>query len=255
MKILIVDDEPLARSRLQDLLGDIGNHQVVGEASNGRTAIEQAQQLHPDIVLLDINMPEMSGLEAAIHLSQLDHAAVIFTTAYSEHALEAFDANAIDYLLKPIRRSRLEQALNKVQPLQRSQLDKTAADQHTSRSHISAHQRGSIKLIPVETIYYFHSDSKYAAVHHQEGEVLIDDSLKSLEQEFSDRFTRIHRNSLVANRYIEALEKTSDNHFQLRLRGCDALLEISRRQLPVVRKLISELSKGLKNIDSASPRP
>ena len=243
MKILIVDDEPLARSRLQDLLGDIGNHQVVGEASNGRAAIEQAQQLAPDIVLLDINMPEMSGLEAAIHLSQMKHApAVIFTTAYSEHALEAFDANAIDYLLKPIRRSRLEQALNKVQPLQRSQLDKTAADQQTSRSHISAHQRGSIKLIPIEDIYYFHSDSKYVAVHHKEGEVLIDDSLKSLEQEFSVHFTRIHRNSLVANSSIEALEKVSDNHFQLRLRGCDKLLEVSRRQLPVVRKLISELS-------------
>jgi len=243
MKILIVDDEPLARSRLQDLLGDIGNHQVVGEASNGRAAIEQAQQLGAEVILLDINMPEMSGLEAAIHLSQMKHApAVIFTTAYSEHALEAFDANAIDYLLKPIRRSRLEQALNKVQPLQRSQLDKTAADQQTSRSHISAHQRGSIKLIPIEDIYYFHSDSKYVAVHHKEGEVLIDDSLKSLEQEFSVHFTRIHRNSLVANSSIEALEKVSDNHFQLRLRGCDKLLEVSRRQLPVVRKLISEFS-------------
>ena len=244
MKILIVDDEPLARSRLQDLLGDIGNHQVVGEASNGRAAIEQAQQLHPDIVLLDINMPEMTGLEAAIHLSKMEQApAVIFTTAYSEHALEAFDANAIDYLLKPIRRSRLEQALNKVQPLQRSQLDKTAADQQSSRSHISAHQRGSIKLIPIEDIYYFHSDSKYVAVLHKEGEVLIDDSLKSLEQEFGDRFTRIHRNSLVANNCIEALEKVSDNHFQLRLRGCKNLLEISRRQLPTVRKLISNMAE------------
>ena len=244
MKILIVDDEPLARSRLQDLLDDIGNHQIVGEASNGRAAIKQTQQLSPDIVLLDINMPEMSGLEAAIHLSQLEQApAVIFTTAYSEHALEAFDANAIDYLLKPIRRARLEQALSKVQPLQRSQLDKTAADQQVSRSHISAHQRGNVKLIPIEEIYYFHSDSKYVVVHHKDGEVLIDDSLKSLEQEFNDRFTRIHRNSLVANSCIEALEKVSDSHFKLRLRGCDTLLEVSRRQLPVVRKLISNMTE------------
>lgn len=243
MKILIVDDEPLARSRLQDLLDDIGKHQVIGEANNGRAAIEQAQQQAPDVVLLDINMPEMSGLEAAIHLSQLEHApAVIFTTAYSEHALEAFDANAIDYLLKPIRRTRLEQALNKAQPLLRSQLDKAATASHESRQHISAHLRGSIKLIPIEDIYYFHSDSKYVAVHHQNGEVLIDDPLKSLEQEFGDRFTRIHRNSLVANSCIEALEKVSDNHFQLRLRGCDTLLEVSRRQLPVVRKLISNMT-------------
>ncbi len=244
MKILIVDDEPLARSRLQDLLGDIGNHQVVGEANNGRTAIEQALQLAPDIVLLDINMPEMSGLEAAIHLSQLEHApAVIFTTAYSEHALEAFDANAIDYLLKPIRRTRLEQALSKVQPLQRSQLDKTATDQHLSRNHIGAHLRGGIKLIPIEDIYYFHSDSKYVIVHHKDGEVLIDEPLKSLEQEFCDRFTRIHRNSLIANNCIEALEKVSDSHFQLRLRSCNALLEVSRRQLPAVRKLISNMTE------------
>ena len=243
MKILIVDDEPLARSRLQDLLGDIGKHQIVGEASNGRTAIEQAQQLGPDIVLLDINMPEMSGLEAAIHLSRLKHApAVIFTTAYSEHALEAFDANAIDYLLKPIRLTRLEQALEKAQPLLRSQLDGAAANQNLSRDHISAHQRGGIKLIPIEDIYYFHSDNKYVVVHHKAGEVLIDDPLKSLEQEFGDRFTRIHRNSLAANNCIEALEKVSDNHFQLRLRGCDALLEVSRRQLPTVRKLISKIS-------------
>jgi len=243
MKILIVDDEPLARSRLQDLLDDIGGHQVVGEAGNGQQALEQIQALQPEVVLLDIHMPEMSGLEVAMHLSQLEHApAIIFTTAYSEHALEAFEASAIDYLLKPIRRARLEQALEKARPLLRNQLDMVATASHEARRHISAYQRGSIKLIPIEDIYYFHSDSKYVAVRHTQGEVLIDESLKTLEQEFGDRFTRIHRNSLVANTYIQALEKLSDNHYQLRLRGCDTLLEVSRRQLPTVRKLISELS-------------
>lgn len=245
MKILIVDDEPLARSRLQDLIEDIGNHQVVGEADNGQHAIEQVQQCQPEIVLLDIHMPEISGLDVARYLSQLEHVpAIIFTTAYSEHALEAFDASAIDYLLKPIRRARLEQALEKARPLLRSQIDTVINANREARRHISAYQRGSIKLIPIEDIYYFHSDSKYVIVHHKEGEVLIDDSLKSLEQEFGDQFTRIHRNSLVANSRIKSLEKISDNHFQLRLRDCDPLLEISRRQLPTVRKLIAELAEG-----------
>ncbi len=244
MKILIVDDEPLARSRLQDLLEDIGGHDLMGEAGNGRDAIEKAQQLKPDVVLLDINMPEMSGLEAAIHLSQLEHPpSVIFTTAYSEHALEAFDANAIDYLLKPIRRARLEQALGKAQPLQRSQLDAAASESSETRRHISAHYRGGIKLVPIEEIIYFQSDNKYVAAHHLNGEVLIDDSLKSLEQEFADRFTRIHRNSLVANAFIESLEKIGDNQYQLRLRGCNTPLEVSRRQLPTVRRLINVLVK------------
>lgn len=244
MKILIVDDEPLARSRLRDLIEDLGGHQVVGEAGSGREAVEQAQRLRPDVLLLDIHMPEMDGLEVARHLSRLARsAAVIFTTAYSEHALEAFDANAIDYLLKPIRRARLEQALAKTRPLQRNQLDAAAADTPPRRRHISAHHRGGIKLVPVAEILYFQSDNKYVAVHHQGGEVLIDEPLKQLEQEFADRFTRIHRNCLVANACIEALEKLGDHQYQLRLHGCDTPLEVSRRQLPVVRQRIAELAE------------
>lgn len=242
MKILIVDDEPLARSRLQDLLEDIGGHEVVGEAGTGHEAIELTQRLQPDVLLLDIHMPEMNGMEVAQHLcAQAQAPAVIFTTAYSEHALEAFDANALDYLLKPIRRARLEQALDKARPLQRGQVDAAAADSHQQRRHISAHHRGGIKLVPVEDILFFQSDSKYVAVHYKDGEVLIDESIKSLEQEFADRFTRIHRNCLVANTSVEALEKLGKNQYQLRLRGCDTSLEVSRRQLPAVRQLISDL--------------
>ncbi len=243
MKILIVDDEPLARSRLQDLIDDIGSHRVVGEAGNGREAIAQVELLKPDVMLLDIHMPEMTGLEAAMHLSRLEQPpSIIFTTAYSEHALEAFEANAIDYLLKPIRRARLEQALKKAQPLLRNQLGAAAAASQQNRQHISAYHRGSIKLIPVDQIIYFQSDNKYVAAHYTEGEVLIDESLKNLEQEFSDCFTRIHRNSLVANAFFESLEKISENHYQLRLRGSDTALEVSRRQLPGVRKLISAMT-------------
>ncbi len=236
MKILIVDDEPLARSRLQDLLDDIGGHEVIGEASNGEQALKQTQELQPDVVLLDIHMPEMSGLEVASQLSRNTQApAVIFTTAYSEHALKAFDNNAIDYLLKPIRQARLEQALKKASP---PQLDEPNS---TTRQHISTQVLGSIKLIPIEEIYYFQSDSKYVVVYHRGGEALIDEPLKSLAQEFSDRFTRIHRNALVANAYIKSLEKIADGQFQLRLLNCPASLEVSRRQLASVRKIIASL--------------
>ena len=243
MKILIVDDEPLARSRLQDLLEDIGGHEVVGEASNGHEALELAQGLQAEIVLLDIHMPELDGLEVARRLNQQgSKAAVIFTTAYSEHALEAFDANAIDYLLKPIRQARLEQALDKASPLSQAQLDAISpADPGQTRQNISTQMHGTVKLIPIDDIYYFQSDSKYVVVHHRGGESLIDEPLKSLEQEFNQRFTRVHRNALVANAYIEALEKTVEGSFQIRLSGCDNALEVSRRQLPSVRKIIAQL--------------
>lgn len=244
MNILIVDDEPLARSRLRDLIEDLGGHQVVGEADNGRTAVEQAQQLRPDVLLLDIHMPEMDGLEAARHLSNLNPSpSIIFTTAYSEHALEAFEANAIDYLLKPVRRARLQQALAKARPLQRGQLE-AAAGERPQRRHIAAYHRGGIKLVPIEEILYFQSDNKYVAVHSTDGEVLIDEPLKDLEQEFAALFTRIHRNCLVATDCIEALEKLADNQYRLRLRGCDKTLEVSRRQLPVVRQRIAELAES-----------
>ncbi len=242
MKILIVDDEPLARARLLDLLEDIGGHDVVGEAANGREALYKVQTLEPDVVLLDIRMPEINGIEVAMHLTEFKSPpAVIFTTAYGDHALKAFEANAIDYLLKPIRASRLEQALSKVHVPEREQLQKSSGEEE-ARKHICAHHRGGLKLIPIEEIIYFQADSKYVSVHHTEGEVLIDEPLKSLEQELADRFTRIHRSTLVANSFIESLRKNSDGQHLLTLRGVEQDFEVSRRQLPSVRKIISELT-------------
>ncbi len=244
MKILIVDDEPLARSRLCDLLDDIGGHEIVGEACNGHEALEKTAALQPELLLLDIRMPKMNGIEMALHLSrQHNPPAVIFTTAYGDHALKAFEANAIDYLLKPIRRARLEQALAKVHPPSTLALQHaTPEDDSPRRKHICAHYRGGLKLIPIEEIICFQADSKYVAVYHLEGEVLIDEPLKALEQEFNDRFTRIHRSALVANNYIESLNKNSDNQHRLTLRGMEQSLEVSRRQLPAVRKIINKLS-------------
>lgn len=245
MKILIVDDEPLARSRLRDLLDDIGGHTIVGEASNGRDALTQVQALQPEIVLLDIRMPELGGLEVAMHLRRFDNApTVIFTTAYDEHALKAFEANAIDYLLKPIRSSRLEQALAKVHRPTQDQpiIPPTHTDgTQSGRQHICAHHRGGLKLIHIDEIIYFQADSKYVSVFFQGGEVLIDDPLKELEQEFGDRFIRIHRRTLVANAFIESLNRDSQGQCLLKLREIDTLFEISRRQLPQVRKLLAAI--------------
>ena len=246
MKILIVDDEPLARSRLQDLLNDIGGHEIVGEAGNGREALTQVQRLHPDLVLLDIRMPELNGLEVAMHLSRFESApAVIFTTAYGDYALNAFEANAVDYLLKPIRRTRLEQALAKVHRPQAAQLQTIRQEigDPQGRQHICAHHRGGLKLIPINEIIYFQADSKYVSVIHQGGEVLIDEPLKELEEEFADRFTRIHRSTLVANAYIESLIKDSEGQCLLKLRDIEKPFEISRRQLPAVRKLVTGMGE------------
>lgn len=240
MNILIVDDEPLARSRLRDILGDIGSNTIVGEASNGQEALDKIAEYQPDVVLLDIRMPVMTGLEAANVITELAHPpAVIFTTAYDDHALEAFDADATDYLLKPIRRERLEKALQKVQNT--SSESSNEEGNSKARTHICAHHRGNLILIPVTDIQFFQADSKYIVVRHLKGEVLIDESLKKLEDEFNHNFTRIHRNALVANSYIETLEKASDGHHYVHLQNVDEGLVVSRRQLSVVRKALASI--------------
>ena len=244
MKILIVDDEPPARLRLHGMIDDLAIGQVIGEASNGTQALELTNQLHPDIVLLDIRMPGMDGLEAATHLGQLDNPpAIIFTTAYDEYALEAFKTHAVDYLLKPIRKEHLQQALQATTRLTQAQLQAIyQVNEQTSQqpTHISARVKGNIQLIPVDDIYYFQAEHKYVTVRYKEGEVLIEDSLKSIEKKFDQLFLRVHRNALVATRYISALEKDNDKHFYLRLKGCDSLVEISRRHLPDVRKYMKQ---------------
>ena len=242
MKILIADDEPLARARLRQQLERLGGYEIIAEAANGREALEQAAALKPDIVMLDIRMPVMTGLEAAAELSrQAQPPAVIFTTAYDEHALEAFDADAVDYLRKPIRKSRLEQALKKAGPPNRDALNKTEIEPETRR-HICAQQRGGVVLIPIEDILYFHADAKYTAVHHLQGEVLIDEPLKALELEFKAQFTRIHRNALVANAYIRALEKGADGQHYVVLKAQDLRLEVSRRMTTAVKEVIAAMA-------------
>jgi two-component system response regulator AlgR len=246
VKILIVDDEPLARKRMRRLLEGFADVGIVGEAKSGKEALLRSSVLAPDIVLLDIRMPEMDGLETALHLSQMKHPpAVIFTTAFSEHALAAFEANAVDYLLKPIRRERLQEAISKARKINRVQLIEIGKQEDASRArtHVSAYVGGNLQLVPSEQIYYFQAEQKYISARHPEGQLLIDDSLKALEEEFGDRLLRIHRNSLVAIGHIEGLERDGSGKYLVCFRGIDDHLEISRRMVATVRKRLKALGK------------
>jgi two-component system, LytTR family, response regulator AlgR len=192
-------------------------------------------------VLLDIRMPGIDGLEAALHLAGWEQPpAVIFTTAYGDHALAAFEAHAVDYLLKPVRRERLQQALARARRLSRARLDAARqASAAAPRRHVCARSGTQIRLIPLDDILYFRADHKYVVVRHAGGEVLIEEPLKTLEQEFGDRFVRIHRNCLVALSRISALERAPDGLALLHLHGAGERLEISRRHLAPLRKLIT----------------
>lgn len=243
MRIMIVDDEAPARMRLRRLIEELGEYQVVGEAANGREALLRYGELNPDILLMDIRMPGMDGLEAAKHLSALpDPPAVIFTTAYSDHALAAFEAHAVGYLLKPVRKERLDEALKAVRRLTRSQVESVHAQEGRARSHICAYVRGNLQLIPVSRIRHFQADQKYVTVRFPEGRVLIEESLKALEEEFGDSFIRIHRNALVACAYVTGLEKTAEGSYQVRLQDIPEPLEVSRRHVAAVRRKFKELA-------------
>lgn len=245
MKILIVDDEPLARARLRDLLAETDGHVVVGEAADGRQALLKYNEHQPDVVLMDIRMPGMDGLEAARHLSRLEQPpAVIFTTAYDDHALAAFESGAVDYLLKPIRKERLHAALAKSRQPNRAQLERLHQNAGTprARTHLSVQAHGKISLIALDEIRYFKADQKYITVGYPGGEVLIEESLKLLEQEFGARFLRIHRNALVACAFVTGMEKGARDSWYIRLRGTEELIEISRRHASEVRKKLHELT-------------
>jgi two-component system, LytTR family, response regulator AlgR len=232
LRILIVDDEAPARERLKSLLAEIGDFDIAGEAAHGEVALKLAVDLSPDVVLLDVRMPGMDGIEAARQLNSLvEPPAVIFTTAYDEYAVNAFDAQAVGYLLKPIRKEKLAAALSQAGRLTRPQLQRIAAttDAPPKRTHIAARHREGLRLIPIEEIQFFVADQKYTTVRHLKGEDLIEDSLRSLEEEFSTAFVRIHRNALVSVRFLEGIERNSEGQYFVKLRGCPAPLQVSRR--------------------------
>lgn len=240
MKILIVDDEQLARERLVDLIEEIDPAHTLKQASNGKEAIEAQVEFQPDLLLLDIRMPVMDGLETARHLCKLEQPPVIvFTTAYCDHALEAFDADAIDYLLKPIKRERLQLALEKALALQQGRTIQPGMKMESStRTHLSAKTALGLKIIPVHEIHYFKAEQKYVCGVYAGGELILDDTLKSLEGEFAEHFVRIHRNTLVAKAEIQALERGAEGNAMIKLKNREDVLAVSRRHLSQVKQLL-----------------
>jgi len=246
VRVLIVDDEKPARDRLRQILGDEDGYDVVGEAANGLEALEQVHSARPDIVLLDIRMPGMDGIETAHHLNAMNPApAVVFTTAYDEYAIDAFEARAIGYILKPVRRSRLASALDQAVRLVGTALNEVAAEAglETQRKHVCAHAHGELKLIPVHEITSFTADQKYVAVDHDNGQDLIDDSLKSLEAEFGDSFVRIHRSALIAVGRIDRIERNAEGKSRVILRDDS---QVERKELIISRRHVAEVKRRLR---------
>ena len=253
MKILIVDDEPLARERLHRQLKELSAESdmrcEIFEAENGFVALEQTAQHNPDIVLLDIRMPGMDGIEAANKLSALDTPpAIIFTTAYDEYALKAFDSHAIAYLLKPIRKEKLDKAIHSAKQLNRLQLQNIQHDQHDQHDqqeesepqedYLSVRIHSGVRKIELKDIYYFQAEQKYVTVKYREGEVLIEESLKSLESRFSESFIRIHRNALISKKQLKAIRKDQQGRYLAELKDIDEKIEVSRRHVAAVRKFL-----------------
>jgi two-component system response regulator AlgR len=244
MKVVIADDEPLARERLRSLLAEQAGTELVAEADNGLEALQACAEHKPDLVLLDIAMPGMDGLEAARHLAAFEpRPAVVFCTAYDAHALSAFEAAAIDYLMKPIRPERLASALERARTLLAGRETQVPVNGQAKapRSHLCARMRGSLRLIPIDDVHYLQAEEKYVVVHHARGEDLIEESLKSLEDEFGPRFLRIHRNCLVARHELVELRRDGEGHTHAILRHGRAPLEVSRRALSHLREQVKGL--------------
>lgn len=245
LAVFIVDDEPPARNRLKDLLTDCAEQlplTIVGEAGNGVEALDKLSEVHADVVLMDIRMPQMDGIELAQHLNKLHKPPVIiFTTAYDSYAINAFEQRAIDYLLKPIRLGRLFEALTRARnatPIRTEELQELTPE---PRKNLSIHERGKIVLVPIEKVLYLRAELKYITVRTLEHEYIIEESLIALEKEFAARFVRIHRNCLVAKAEIEGFEKVAETdsneaYWTVKLKGLDELLPISRRQQFIVKE-------------------
>ena len=242
-RILIADDEAPARARLRDLLDECRESfplAIVDEARNGREALDVLNREKIDIILLDIRMPEIDGMEAARHISGMaEPPAIIFTTAFDSYAIKAFEVNAIDYLLKPIRVERLLLALGKTRaapPVSRQALD---AASNLPRRHLSVHERGKIILVPIADVLYLRAELKYVTVRTVEREHLVEESLTHLEEEFADAFVRIHRNCLVARAAIAGFERNaeeSESGWAVLIKGTGEKLPVSRRQHSVVKQ-------------------
>ncbi|MBW7902298.1 MAG: response regulator transcription factor [Rhodocyclaceae bacterium] len=250
LSVLIVDDEAPARVRLRELLGDLADEQptrVVGEAGDGLAALDLLERAPADVALVDIRMPKMDGVELAQHLARLPRPpALIFTTAYDVYAVRAFELHAVDYLLKPVRAARLAAALARAKALRPPPAEALQALRPEGRSHLSCHERGRLLLVPIDEVLYLRADLKYVTARTREREYLLDESLTQLEQEFAQRFIRLHRSVLAAKEAIIGFARDgaedADAHWLALLRDVPEQLPVSRRQWPVVKSYARQLS-------------
>ena len=244
LKILVVDDELPARNRLKEILYDVREAialSVVAEASDGMHAVSLLNEINVDIVLLDIRMPRMDGIEVARHLQNLTAPpAIIFTTAFDAYAVKAFELNAVDYLLKPIRRERLQAALEKARGRLGVRQPGLEQLQQRARSHLSVSERGKILLVPIAEIIYLRAELKYITIKTAEREFLLEESLTNIEEEFGEHFLRIHRSCLVARSAVRGFERIaeegSEGHWVVLLIGSEENLPVSRRQQQVIKE-------------------
>ncbi|HYW56677.1 MAG TPA: LytTR family DNA-binding domain-containing protein [Polaromonas sp.] len=242
LRALIVDDEALARSRLRTLLGDCKDPTAVvtAEAAHAVQAVAALQRDSVDLVLLDIHMPGADGITLAQTIAQLPNPpAVVFVTAHSEHAVQAFELEAVDYLTKPVRLERLQQALQKVERLLQAT---KAPPSDTADEHLIIQDRGRTERVPLTEVLYLKAELKYITVRTAGKSYIFDGSLNELEERYAAQFMRVHRNALVARRVMRALEKHFDPEegegWALRLQGVDELVAVSRRQLSAVREAL-----------------
>lgn len=240
-KIIICDDEPLARQRLKFLLSELSDCEVQAEISDGIDLKATVEEHDPDVVLLDISMPQMTGIEAAQQVADLENPpAIIFCTAFDDYAIEAFKVHAVSYLMKPIKREDLQRALKQTGLVNKAQLTAIEERQKLDQNQefIVARTHRGLERIAINQVYYFNADQKYVLVVHKEGEVLIDEPLKELEEKYNEEFVRIHRSTLVRMDKIRGLRALGEGKFGVELQGVEDILPVSRRHLSQVRQLI-----------------
>ena len=231
MRVLIVDDEPLARARMAALLGECAGVEVVSNVGDGEAALAALGELQPDALLLDINMPGIDGVALAQRLAGRARPQVIFCTAYEAHALKAFELGAVDYLLKPVRLERLRDALQRAQR-------RLADAPREPMAYLHGRMRGEEIRIALDEVICLLADEKYVVVHHRHGELLIEESLRQLEDAYPEQLIRLHRNCLVPPLRLLGVKTLADGRVLARLDGTELSPEISRRNLPAVRKLL-----------------
>lgn len=240
IRILIIDDEPPARARLIRMLGTMPECEVCGEAGSGKQALEKIRRLNPDLLLLDISMPGMDGMTLARTLKSVPVApVVVFCTAWPDQALQAFDCDAVDYLVKPVRAERLKEAIAKAERII-SRPASSADEEKTDNLFLRATVGGKTRLVELDEIICLVAEDKYTTVHLKGTKTVINDSLVDLEQRFPQKFMRIHRNALVAPKFIRGLEKSNSGACLLQVAGTDFRPEVSRRQVSTIRKFIRD---------------